>query len=466
MSSPSPEPSETKGKKKGKKKRKARTQHEDDEKDHKKPKYSPTMWASSSSESEYEGLYLENQLYVSGLPRDSQEKDVFDFFDGAPTKLEFVDVFTEKNEFVDCRAGVFFDSSSATKQGLKLSGKEMQGNSIYVARRRNNREIVCVSGFNKLVPVNVIAKELRRKFHQRGKILNIFLPEDSTGSSLGFGYIFIDVKNDYEDLIRHINITGVQVHIRRATPKLCYRAEMEGKQQPVLEKGSDQEKKIALKKKLLPIPANLHNSGGHQKRFSWRKDNPDLIPETPEQEASECWAIGLHKGHSASCKQAGLDVPVPTTAEIVAGVDAAYQVSGDGISSLKHAATFMKKYCKEIIVSRRPRGDDVDLFEDFERFLVDTSSKIPVMVTVECIPGFQAFNGHGIYRPSDIDCYLRTFEKFPVHCLFLTGNDIDEDEIEFWQLQETWGKKYGDDEGYIKMERHKCLIKSVVVFEH
>lgn len=70
-----------------------------------------------------------------------------------------------------------------------------------------------------------------------------------------------------------------------------------------------------------------------------------------------------------------------------------------------------------------------------------------------------------MYRPNDIDCYLRTFEKFPVHCLFLTGNDIDENGIEFWQLQESWGKKHGDDEGFIKMERHKCLIKSVVVFK-
>lgn len=52
-----------------------------------------------------------------------------------------------------------------------------------------------------------------------------------------------------------------------------------------------------------------------------------------------------------------------------------------------------------------------------------------------------------------------------MHCLFLTGSDIDENGIEYFQLQETWGKKYGDDEGFIKMERHKCLIKSVVVFE-
>lgn len=109
---------------------------------------------------------------------------------------------------------------------------------------------------------------------------------------------------------------------------------------------------------------------------------------------ADCWAIGLHRGHSASCKQAGIDGPVPTSDEIVEGVDAAYQVSGEGIRRLKHAATFMQKYCKEMIVHRRPRGDDVALFEGFERFLIDISSEIPVMVTVECVPGFNNFNGH------------------------------------------------------------------------
>lgn len=46
-----------------------------------------------------------------------------------------------------------------------------------------------------------------------------------------------------------------------------------------------------------------------------------------------------------------------------------------------------------MVVHRRPRGGDVTLFEDFERFLIDIASKIPVMVTVECVPGFQSFDG-------------------------------------------------------------------------
>ncbi|KAJ4868078.1 Uncharacterized protein Rs2_50372 [Raphanus sativus] len=425
------------------------------------------MWKSSSSESEYEGLYLENQLGVSKLPGNATEEDVLEFFNRTPVKVKLIDVFNKKNVIVDHQADVFFASRSATKEGLKLNGRMMGKQVLYVARRGNSREIICVSGFNNEVNIDVIKGEIRRKFRRRGKILNIFLPvEDSTGLSLGFGYIFIDLKEKkYKDLIGHTEITGRKVEIRSATPKLCYRAEIEGKQQPVLEKGSDEEKKIALKKTLLPIPPNLHNSWGPQKRFSWRKDKPDLIPETPAQVASECWAIGLHRGHSASCKQAGINGPVPTIPEILEGVDAAHQVSGEGIRSSKLASTFMEQYCKKMVVHRRPRGGDVTLFEDFERFLIDIASKIPVMVTVECVPGFQSFDGRGIYRPNDIDCYLRTFEKFPVHCLFLTGSDIDENGIEYFQLQETWGKKYGDDEGFIKMERHKCLIKSVVVFE-
>lgn len=55
---------------------------------------------------------------------------------------------------------------------------------------------------------------------------------------------------------------------------------------------------------------------------------------------------------------------------------------------------------------------------------------------------------------------MRTFEKFPIHCLLLTGNDV-KDGIEYWKLHETKGKDWGV-EGFIMMERHKCLLKSVV----
>ncbi|KAL0679008.1 hypothetical protein Bca4012_006989 [Brassica carinata] len=173
---------------------------------------------------------------------------------------------------------------------------------------------------------------------------------------------------------------------------------------------------------------------------------------------SDCWAIGLNRGHSASFKQAGIVGPIPTSDEFVEGVDASFQVSGEGICSFKHAATFMQNYCKEMIVYIRLRSEGVALFEDFERTLIDISSEVPVMVTVECVPSFQSFNGQGIYRPNDIDCYLRTFEKFPIHCLFLTGSDIVENGIEFFQLQGSGGNDYGDNESFIRMERHKCLI--------
>ncbi|CAH8338557.1 unnamed protein product [Eruca vesicaria subsp. sativa] len=459
----SPEPSE----KKKEKKRKTRKKHQD-ERQPKKPKYSPSKWDTSSSESENESLYHRNELVVGNLPRNATRNSVMKFFNGKPDDANARDLLNQKGEFVDRQGVARFHSRSDTKEGLALNGKKFGGRTIYVTRNGNSREIMCVSGFNNQVAVDDIKEELSRVFSQRGELLNIFLPVDSiTGSSLGFGYIYIDLmEKSYKDLIQSTEIGGVQVNIREAKPKLYYRAEMEGTQQPVLIEGSDEEKKFTLKKKLLPIPPNLHNLVANQRRFSWRKDKPNLIPETRKQLASECWAIGLHKGLLASAKQAGKKEPVPTIEEIVKGVDAAYQASGEGIRRLKYALPFMQNHCKEMLVYRRPRGDDVALFEDFERLLIDVSTKVPVMVTVECVPGFVQFNGQGMYRPNDIDCYLRTFEKFPIHCLFLTGNDIDENGIEFWQLQETSGKEYGDDEGFIKMERHKCLIKSVVVFKH
>ena len=53
----------------------------------------------------------------------------------------------------------------------------------------------------------------------------------------------------------------------------------------------------------------------------------------------------------------------------------------------------MQNYCKEMIVYIRLRSEGVALFEDFERTLIDISSEVPVMVTVECVPSFQSFNG-------------------------------------------------------------------------
>lgn len=49
---------------------------------------------------------------------------------------------------------------------------------------------MCVSGFDNRVAVDVIEAELHGKFRQRGKLLNVFLPVDSTGSSLGYKIVY------------------------------------------------------------------------------------------------------------------------------------------------------------------------------------------------------------------------------------------------------------------------------------
>ncbi|KAH0915856.1 hypothetical protein HID58_030302 [Brassica napus] len=121
------------------------------------------------------------------------------------------------------------------------------------------------------------------------------------------------------------------------------------------------------------------------------------------------------------------------------------QVSGKGIDRIKNSTSFMERYIKEMKVHRRPGGDYVSFYEDFEIFILQLLATIHVMVTIECGPRFESCDGQSI----DIPCRLRTFEKFPIHCLLLTGNDT--------KGAANWGAK-----GFIMMERNKCLIKSVV----
>ncbi|WZZ10273.1 hypothetical protein YC2023_096194 [Brassica napus] len=89
----------------------------------------------------------------------------------------------------------------------------------------------------------------------------------------------------------------------------------------------------------------------------------------------------------------------------------------------------MKNYAKEMKVHRLPRGDD-------------------------------ASNHEEIFRPTDMDCHLITFEKFSIHRLLLRGYDMI-DEIECCQVQDPQGVEWGTN-GFIMMEQHKCLIKSIV----
>ncbi|CAH8338532.1 unnamed protein product [Eruca vesicaria subsp. sativa] len=59
-----------------------------------------------------------------------------------------------------------------------------------------------------------------------------------------------------------------------------------------------------------------------------------------------------------------------------------------------------------------------------------------------------------------INRFKKAIERFPVHCLLLTGYDVI-DGIECWELQDSQGVEWGTN-GFIMMEQHRCLIKSVV----
>ncbi|XP_009109522.2 nucleolin 2-like [Brassica rapa] len=412
--------------------------------------YSPPK--SSSSESEYEGICEPMQVGAVNLPEDVTEPELMAFFNGKP-----VHVVIRRFENEYSRSVIVFGSVADTKEALKLCGKKMRGIPIYIKPNGNSREIVLASGFNNQSTVKEIMKQLRSEFKSRGDVLNIFVPEDNeTGGCLGFGYIYIDPQGvDGGDLWKSFEIDGLPITLTTASPKLCFEAEIVGKK-----KANDEDEKTALKKMLLPLNTSLPTLMYTQRRYSWTDKRPDITAESYKQETNDCWAAALHRAYSALLTLSGSPGPVLTRQDIIDGLDEAYQASGDGIERLKYAISFMEKYVKEMNIYRRPRGNDASSYEDFESFTLQLLATTPVMVTVECLPGFLSFDGQGIFSPSDMDCRMRTFEKFPIHCLLLTGNDV-KDGIEYWKLHETKGKDWGV-EGFIMMERHKCLLKSVV----
>lgn len=69
------------------------------------------------------------------------------------------------------------------------------------------------------------------------------------------------------------------------------------------------------------------------------------------------------------------------------------QVSGKGIDRIKNSTSFMERYIKEMKVHRRPGGDYVSFYEDFEIFILQLLATIHVMVTIECGPRFESCDG-------------------------------------------------------------------------
>ncbi|WZZ46084.1 hypothetical protein YC2023_042343 [Brassica napus] len=156
---------------------------------------------------------------------------------------------------------------------------------------------------------------------------------------------------------------------------------------------------------LLPLNTSLPTLMYTQRRYSWTDKRPDITAESYKQETNDCWAAALHRAYSALLTLSGSPGRVLTRQGIIDGVDEAYQASGDGIDRLKYAISFMEKYVKEMNIYRRPRGNDASSYEDFESFTLQLLATTPVMVTVECLPSFQSFDGQvaTTTEPSEIN---------------------------------------------------------------
>ncbi|XP_048606276.1 uncharacterized protein LOC106354970 [Brassica napus] len=211
-----------------------------------------------------------------GLEVYSQFSLVVSFFNGKPVHVV---IRRFKNEY--SRSVIVFGSVADTKEALKLCGKKLRGIPIYIKPNGNSREIVLASGFNNQSTVKEIMKQLRSEFKSRGEVLNIFVPEDNeTGGCLGFGYIYIDPQGvDGGDLWKSFEIDGLPITLTKASPKLCFEAEIVGKK-----KANDEDEKTALKKMLLPLNTSLPTLMYTQRRYSWTDKRPDITAESYKQE--------------------------------------------------------------------------------------------------------------------------------------------------------------------------------------
>ncbi|KAL0698601.1 hypothetical protein Bca4012_054723 [Brassica carinata] len=318
------------------------------ERDVKKLKVDFLSPKSSSSESEFEGICVPMQVVADGF-----------FFNGKPVRVDIHRFINQPSQSV-----IFFDSVQDTKEALKLSRKLLRDIAVYVKPNgKQSRNTAC----------NWVQHSIDSKRDQE---------------TTSFWYIYIDPQQgvDEDMLMESFEIDGRPINVSEATPKLCFEAEVVGKNN-FFKEVNDEDGKTALKKMLLPLHTRLPDLLYTQARTSWTDKRPDITAESYAQESNDCWAAALQR------------------------------------AILK-------------------RGAGVSSYEDFEIFILQLLAETPVMVTIEYLPCFESFDGEGIFSPSDMDCRLRTFKKFPIQCLLLTANDM-KDEIEYWKLHETKGGNCG-----------------------
>uniref|UniRef100_A0A1J3ERV0 Uncharacterized protein n=1 Tax=Noccaea caerulescens TaxID=107243 RepID=A0A1J3ERV0_NOCCA len=134
------------------------------------------------------------------------------------------------------------------------------------------------------------------------------------------------------------------------------------------------------------------------------------------------------------------------------------------------APSILRHYNYRMVNHTRPSlkfPTDVELFDNFIERL---AAIVPLAACFPYPPSYVHFNSklgdRKVFRPTPADIVALKIETLEVHCVVITGRGvvcIDGEYVEYWQIQETRGKRFAEN-GFTRFERGKGLIRQVYEF--
>ncbi|CAN6995526.1 unnamed protein product, partial [Brassica rapa subsp. trilocularis] len=98
--------------------------------------------------------------------------------------------------------------------------------------------------------------------------------------------------------------------------------------------------------------------------------------------------------------------------------------------------------------------------------------KGPVVVAFDVFPSYErqvsVLNNtnefQGMFNPTEVKCQMRAYQRFSRHCVVLYGKCV---QVHVSAIRESWEalesrEKGFRDECFVRLVRHKCLIRKVV----
>ncbi|CAL9244070.1 unnamed protein product [Arabidopsis halleri] len=431
-----------------------------------------SYWSSSSEEPEYtEDTLHPNYVCVGNMDPNITEDEIKHFFKriGKAT-VELRPVTTKKGIITEMQALVSFETLEETQRASMLYGTDLSGRAARISRLPLGLMTLVVTEFDDQISESSLLEQLSAQLEW--PIQDIFLPKSSsTGFNLGFAYLKLSIGNQTEDAVQKFvtendiivkDVRGdeyfvqiLKVHLKAWVTQSIT---TEGR------KADLQETIDALKNK---IEENRRRETDKEPPFSWRTRKPELFVHHYLQLENDCWAITLFRGHYAAHQLTYSSPSSLTNVDIIKqGVNPRHLLSGEGIDKVKNTKEFMLGYCKEVEFHHRPKTDNEEDHEAFEKNIICLLKQCPVGVMIDVLPSSARWDWDelGVFIPTVNDLIRKSLEKPPYHGLFLASHDTTEEGVDFWELQESAGEDHGD-KGFIKLARHNRMIKQLIVFK-